>query len=51
MRAIFAEALRLLKPGGLYFVYTPNPLHWIERLKKWGIMKSDPRTRACARRR
>jgi 2-polyprenyl-3-methyl-5-hydroxy-6-metoxy-1,4-benzoquinol methylase len=42
MRAIFAEAQRLLKPGGLYFVYTPNPLHWIERLKEWGIMTGDP---------
>jgi cyclopropane fatty-acyl-phospholipid synthase-like methyltransferase len=43
MLDIFAEAHRLLKPGGLYFVYTPNPRHWIERLKDWGfILKQDP---------
>jgi len=30
MCGIFAEAHRLLKPGGLYFIYTPNPRHWIE---------------------
>lgn len=42
MLGIFREAHRLLKPGGTYFVYTPNPKHWIERLKAWGIMKQDP---------
>jgi 2-polyprenyl-6-hydroxyphenyl methylase/3-demethylubiquinone-9 3-methyltransferase len=43
MLDIFAEAHRLLKPGGLYFVYTPNPKHWIERFKDWGfILKQDP---------
>lgn len=43
MLGIFAEAFRLLKPGGTYFVYTPNPKHWIERLKDWNfILKQDP---------
>ena len=42
MLAIFREAHRLLKPGGTYFTYTPNPLHWIERAKTWGLMKQDP---------
>lgn len=42
MLGIFREAHRLLKPGGTYFVYTPNPRHWIERLKQWGVMKQDP---------
>ena len=43
MLDIFGEAHRLLKPGGLYFVYTPNPKHWIERFKDWGFMlKQDP---------
>jgi SAM-dependent methyltransferase len=41
MLDIFGEAHRLLKPGGLYYVYTPNPRHWIERLKAWGVMKQD----------
>ncbi len=41
MRDIFAEAFRLLMPGGLYFVYTPNPRHWIERLKASGVLKQD----------
>jgi cyclopropane fatty-acyl-phospholipid synthase-like methyltransferase len=43
MLDIFAEAHRLLKTGGLYFIYTPNPRHWIERCKDWGfILKQDP---------
>lgn len=43
MLDIFAEAHRLLKTGGLYYVYTPNPKHWIERFKDWGfILKQDP---------
>lgn len=43
MLDIFGEAHRLLKQGGLYFVYTPNPKHWIERFKDWGfILKQDP---------
>ena len=42
MLGIFREAHRLLKPAGTYFIYTPNPKHWIERLKTWGVMKQDP---------
>jgi cyclopropane fatty-acyl-phospholipid synthase-like methyltransferase len=43
MCAIFREACRLLKPGGLYFVYTNNPKHWIELLKARNlILKQDP---------
>jgi len=43
MMAIFREAYRLLKPGGTYFIYTPNPLHWIERLKQYNIiLKQHP---------
>lgn len=38
MCGIFAEAYRLLRPGGLYFVYTPNPLHWIELCRKHHII-------------
>ena len=42
MLDIFSEAHRLLKPGGFYYVYTPNPYHWLERLKQWGLLKKDP---------
>ena len=42
MLDIFAEAYRLLKPGGLYYVYTPNPYHLLERFKQWGLLKKDP---------
>ncbi len=41
MLDMFREAHRLLKDGGMFYVYTPNPLHWIERLKDWGVMKQD----------
>ncbi len=33
MHGIFREAGRLLKPGGLLFVYSPNAGHWVEQLK------------------
>ncbi|MEL7240009.1 MAG: class I SAM-dependent methyltransferase [Planctomycetota bacterium] len=36
MMGIFHEAHRLLKPGGTYFIYTPNPHHWIELGKEYG---------------
>lgn len=42
MTNIFREAMRLLKPGGLYYVYCPNPRHWIERAKEAGILKQNP---------
>ena len=36
MTKIFREAHRLLEPGGTYFIYTPNPHHWIELGKEYG---------------
>ena len=36
MLGIFREAMRLLRPGGTYFIYTPNPRHWIELGKEYG---------------
>ena len=42
MTGIFREAYRLLKPGGTYFIYTPNPKHWIEVAKDKGVLKQHP---------
>jgi cyclopropane fatty-acyl-phospholipid synthase-like methyltransferase len=33
VQAMLDEAHRLLKPGGLFWLYSPNVRHWIERLK------------------
>lgn len=38
MCGIFAEARRLLKPGGVYFIYTPNPRHWIEVCRRYHVI-------------
>jgi 2-polyprenyl-3-methyl-5-hydroxy-6-metoxy-1,4-benzoquinol methylase len=42
MLDIFREAFRLIQPGGLYYVYTPNPFHWIERARKLHLLKQVP---------
>jgi 2-polyprenyl-3-methyl-5-hydroxy-6-metoxy-1,4-benzoquinol methylase len=42
MRGVFREAHRLLKPGGLLFVYSPNAGHWIERLKAHNVILKNP---------
>jgi cyclopropane fatty-acyl-phospholipid synthase-like methyltransferase len=40
---IFKEARRLIKPGGTYLIYTPNPKHWIELCRKYHfILKPFP---------
>ncbi len=37
------ETWRVLKPGGTFFIYTPNPTHIIERLKAHNfILKQNP---------
>lgn len=37
------ETFRVLKPGGTFFIYTPNPAHIIERLKAHNfILKQNP---------
>lgn len=56
LRAAFAEAHRVLVPGGTLSIHTPNPLHLIERLKAHDlILQQNPthvglRTRAELRR-
>ena len=36
------EAYRLLAPGGRFAVWTPNPGHILERLRRRGVLRSDP---------
>ena len=41
--SMLRETLRILKPGGCFFIYTPNPRHLIERLKAHNfILKQNP---------
>jgi len=42
MAGVFREARRLLKPGGVMFVYSPNRRHWIERLKARNFILKNP---------
>lgn len=42
MLSIFREAHRLLKPGGVMFVYSPNRRHWIERMKAHNFILKNP---------
>ena len=38
LRAMLAEVARVLRPGGTLSIYTPNPLHAIERLKERNLL-------------
>ncbi len=40
--AVYREARRLLRPGGRFAIWTPNPEHFLERLRKWRILRPDP---------
>lgn len=42
MRGVLREAWRLLKPGGLFYVYSPNRDHWIERMKARNFLLKNP---------
>jgi len=39
---VYREALRLLRPGGRFVVWAPNPGHFLELLRRRGILKADP---------
>jgi SAM-dependent methyltransferase len=43
-RAMLSEVSRVLIPGGSLSIYTPNPLHVIERLKSHEIILAQNRT-------
>jgi 2-polyprenyl-3-methyl-5-hydroxy-6-metoxy-1,4-benzoquinol methylase len=41
-RAVYQEAWRLLRPGGRLVIWTPDPGHFLERLRRSGILTPDP---------
>lgn len=41
-RDVLREAHRLLRAGGRFVVWTPNPGHFLERLRAWGVLEPDP---------
>lgn len=40
--AVYAEALRLLRPRGRLVIWTPSPTHFLERLRRGGVLRADP---------
>ena len=39
---VYGEAHRLLRPGGQLVIWTPDPGHFTERLRAWGVLRPDP---------
>jgi len=39
---VYREARRLLRKGGRFVVWTPNPGHFLEAFRRWGLLRADP---------
>jgi len=39
---LYREGYRLLRPGGRFVLWTPNPQHILEWLRRQGVLKEDP---------
>ena len=39
---VYRECLRLLRPGGRLVIWTPSPTHFLERLRRRGVLRPDP---------
>jgi SAM-dependent methyltransferase len=38
---VYREVRRILRPGGRFVIWTPNPGHFLEALRRWGLLRPD----------